>query len=194
MSSSNGITQEQVFEAADRILASGQTPTYKSVREELKTGSFTTLSNHLSQWKKLKSEQALIPQPSPEFHSSALRIWNTAYREAEKLFENGRREFETELGQWKEEKSELLSVILKLEQEREVQLARDTQIQIQIAQMSHQLRQTEDQLTQSRTQLEGLEARRLEAAGRADRLEAQLIRLASGIKKQEGGLVETAPL
>ena len=194
MSSSHGITQEQVFEAADRILASGQAPTYKSVREELKTGSFTTLSNYLGQWKKLKSEQALIPQPPTEFQSSALRIWNTAYREAERLFENGRREFETELGKWKEEKAELVSVIQKLEQEREIQLARDSQMQIQIAQIGHQLRQTEDQLTQSQTQLEGLETRRLEAVGRADRLEAQLTRLASGTKKQEGESMKATPL
>jgi chromosome segregation ATPase len=194
MSLSNGITQEQVFEVANRILASGQAPTYKSVREELKTGSFTTLSNHLSQWKKLKSEQALIPQPSIEFHSSVLKIWNSAYREAERVFENRKREFETELDKWKEEKAELLSVIQKLEQEREVQLARDSQIQVQIAQMGHQLRQTEDQLTQSRTQLEGIETRRLEAVERADRIEAQLTRLASGTKQQEGGSMKATPL
>ena len=179
MSFQSGITQKQVFEVADRIFSSGQAPTYKSVREELKTGSFTTLANHLTEWKRLKSEESPTPQPPSEFQASALRMWNAAYREAETLFLNEKQVFGMEQQKWKEEKIELLSIIQKLEQEKEIQLLQDHKIQAQVVELNQELQHLRDRFTQLSAQLEGSEVRRVETLQRADRLEAQLTQLAS---------------
>lgn len=46
-----GITQEEVFQAADRLTAAGEEVTIKAIREELGTGSLTTITRHLRAWK-----------------------------------------------------------------------------------------------------------------------------------------------
>lgn len=50
-----GITKAQVFNAADAISAAGQNPTVAGVRAKIGTGSFTTITAFLREWK----EQAL---------------------------------------------------------------------------------------------------------------------------------------
>lgn len=47
-----GITKEQVLSEIDKIIANGDMPTTKKIRENLKTGSLTTISKHLNCWKK----------------------------------------------------------------------------------------------------------------------------------------------
>lgn len=54
-----GITQAQVFNAADAISSTGQNPTVASVRAKLGTGSFTTITAHLRAWK----EQVVTSAP-----------------------------------------------------------------------------------------------------------------------------------
>ena len=50
-----GISKAQVFNAADAISAAGQNPTVAGVRAKIGTGSFTTITAFLREWK----EQAL---------------------------------------------------------------------------------------------------------------------------------------
>ncbi len=54
---SQPITRAQVFNAADNISAAGQQPTVASIRATLGTGSFTTITAMLREWK----EQAQAP-------------------------------------------------------------------------------------------------------------------------------------
>lgn len=60
-----GITRSQVFEAADRLAESGTLPTVVTVRGDLGKGSFTTINQHLSEWKALKwkaeGQPAVVP-------------------------------------------------------------------------------------------------------------------------------------
>ncbi|HUW98475.1 MAG TPA: DNA-binding protein [Acidiferrobacter sp.] len=49
-----GITRRQVFEVADRLAESGAQPTAVAVRGDLGKGSFTTINQHLGEWKALK--------------------------------------------------------------------------------------------------------------------------------------------
>ena len=56
-----GITQAQVFNAADAISSAGQNPTVASIRAKLGTGSFTTITAHLRAWK----EQVVTSEPEP---------------------------------------------------------------------------------------------------------------------------------
>lgn len=51
-----GITRAQVFDAADKISAAGQSPTVASIRAQLGTGSFTTITTLLREWKNQATE------------------------------------------------------------------------------------------------------------------------------------------
>lgn len=54
----DGISKTQVFEAADQISRAGQQPTVASVRAHLGTGSYTTITAHLREWKNDVSRQS----------------------------------------------------------------------------------------------------------------------------------------
>lgn len=55
-----GITYGQVVEAANQLKAAGKNPTIEQVRAILKTGSSTTISNHLREWKERESDVSLL--------------------------------------------------------------------------------------------------------------------------------------
>ena len=60
-----GITERQVFDAIDILLASGETPTATSIRHHLGTGSLTTISMHLNTWKNTRQPAEAPIEPPP---------------------------------------------------------------------------------------------------------------------------------
>jgi hypothetical protein len=191
MSSQSGITEGQVFEIADQLLGVGQIPTLKGIRDELKTGSFTTIGHHLNKWKKMKLEQSQTPQPPSEFQTSAMRIWEAAYREAEKLFTTEREIFEVKLAQWDVERNDLHSVIAQQELEGQALEERAQDNQARLNQISEELRSAQDCLTKAITQYEENERRRIETLERADRLEAKLTEFLKGSTRRGQEIAET---
>lgn len=58
-----GITKEDVFVAANQVLASGQKPTNDRIRKILGTGSFNTICKYLAEWKEHHPDtEALAPK------------------------------------------------------------------------------------------------------------------------------------
>ncbi len=55
-----GIEKQDVFGAADEILAGGKEPTIQAIREKLGTGSLTTISKHLKDWQASKRNQSPV--------------------------------------------------------------------------------------------------------------------------------------
>lgn len=53
-----GITRAQVFDAADAISATGNNPTVQTIRAKLGTGSFTTITAMLREWKSQTPDNA----------------------------------------------------------------------------------------------------------------------------------------
>lgn len=77
------VTRAQVFEVADKISAAGQQPTVATVRASLGSGSFTTITALLREWR----DQATPAKPGdvdvPEDVTAALQraaqlVWTTA--------------------------------------------------------------------------------------------------------------------
>lgn len=62
------INKEQIFAAADELDAEGQNPTLANVRKKLGgTGSFTTISDAMQEWRAKKAAQAApIREPAPQ--------------------------------------------------------------------------------------------------------------------------------
>lgn len=56
----DGITEKQVADAADALVAAKQQPTIRAVREALGTGSPNTVHRHLATWRKGRLDGALV--------------------------------------------------------------------------------------------------------------------------------------
>ncbi len=79
-----GITQGQVFEVAETLVAEGLAPTVPLVRERLGSGSFTTLGEHLRAWKEKHAAAAVAEiHDMPEKVRAAFQLaWQVAFRNA----------------------------------------------------------------------------------------------------------------
>jgi hypothetical protein len=65
--SSMALTKDLIFAAADAIAADGRTPTLAKVRAALGGGSFTTISEAMTEWKaSQQSTVAPLPAPAPQ--------------------------------------------------------------------------------------------------------------------------------
>ena len=59
------ITKDQIFNAADGIDAAGQSPTLAAVRKALGSGSFTTISEAMTEWKALRATKPVPIRETP---------------------------------------------------------------------------------------------------------------------------------
>jgi predicted nucleic acid-binding Zn-ribbon protein len=61
------ITKEQIFAAADELDAGGQSPTLSAVRKAVGGGSFTTISEAMTEWKARRAaKEAPASEPVPD--------------------------------------------------------------------------------------------------------------------------------
>jgi hypothetical protein len=86
-----GITQEQVNEAADAILGTGENPTVEKVRAELGTGSPNTITRMLDAWRgelgeRLRQLNTLPDMPSP-VGQAMIELWRLATEHVEGVIE-----------------------------------------------------------------------------------------------------------
>lgn len=87
-----GLTQEQVIEAANALLAAGQAVSVHAVRSALGVGSYTTISNHLRGWREHQIDHApsagAVP---PELEALASKFFSSIWHSASGI---ARRELE----------------------------------------------------------------------------------------------------
>jgi chromosome segregation ATPase len=78
------ITKEQIFAAADELDLNGQSPTLSAVRKAVGGGSFTTISEAMTEWKARKAtKEAPASEPLPDAVADRLAVaarelWATA--------------------------------------------------------------------------------------------------------------------
>lgn len=167
-----GITENDVWTAADALLLEGARPTIERVRQKIGRGSPNTVSPHLETWfralgARIKDPGAFaappaIPDPVTQ---AATHFWEAALAEARAQQEEGYRQRWQELA----EEGERLAAQAEQLQQREIQLENREQdlqegLRVATAQLAateerlqaaeRQLRQRDDQLKQSRGQLE----------------------------------------
>lgn len=87
-----GVTQEQVNEAIEQIVAAGGRPTIERVRALLGTGSPNTLIRLLDVWwselagrLQAQRQSAAVPDAPDEVTQAASTLWETALKAAQKL-------------------------------------------------------------------------------------------------------------
>lgn len=83
------ITKEQVFAVADKMFADGTAPTLIGIRKELGSGSFSTISGMLAEWKSsTRKGDGVVEVELPEelqdgLQSVGARIWAFALKLAQ---------------------------------------------------------------------------------------------------------------
>lgn len=80
-----GVTEDDVFKAADALVARGERPTIERLRSELGTGSPNTLLRHLDSWWRslaarlnARARAIAIPEAPADVQAAATHLWTRA--------------------------------------------------------------------------------------------------------------------
>lgn len=116
-----GITQEQVNETADTLINEGIAVTVQTLRDRLGSGSFSTLSKHLTLWKtgQDKVGKVEIPELPVKVDQAFKQVWAVVWKATQDEVKAERENLETLRKQFEAEKNELLGEVTKLESQLE---------------------------------------------------------------------------
>lgn len=118
-----GITEQQVFEAAEALLQEGQGVTVSSVRERLGSGSYTTINAHLGKWREANDNRrpADIPEIPPSVDNALRHVWALAWKEAQERIKTEREGLDAARREMEREKKDLEGEIVRLEAQIDAQ-------------------------------------------------------------------------
>lgn len=115
-----GINKAQVFNAADAISAAGQAPTVASIRAKLGTGSYTTITAMLREWKEQANTEPAEEFDVPEEITQALGraaeiVWKAAQDHFKHELATVKKEAERQTAQAQGQAAEAFEEIARLE-------------------------------------------------------------------------------
>lgn len=128
-------TQEQVFEVADRMAASGQEVTPTALLQALGGGSLTTIYKHLEAWQASKKDapvQAVFEMPDA-IKGAFNAVWQTAANEAAREVAAIREKADIEVKAVVRRLDEAISSIAQLEGEADAEATRIENLERQLA-------------------------------------------------------------
>jgi chromosome segregation ATPase len=165
-----GITQGQVFEVAETLVAEGLAPTVPLVRERLGSGSFTTLGEHLRAWKEKHAAAAVAEiHDMPEKVRAAFQLaWQVAFRNAQTEVETQRQALEAMRREMEREQRDMTEEIRRLEREIEAAVERGGQLDTALAEARRTGEEKDRQLLALQINNARLEERVKAADERAD--------------------------
>ncbi len=113
-----GISKKQVFEAASALLEEGTAATVQAVRERIGSGSFTTITRHLADWRKEHTAQApaVLPDMPDKVTGAFRQAWSTAVHAAQEAVDTQRQALEVLRREMEQEKADMAAEIERLEQ------------------------------------------------------------------------------
>jgi chromosome segregation ATPase len=141
------ISEEQVFEAADALVAQGKEVTPTALLGSLGSGSFTTIYKHLSAWEASRAtavtdRAAIIPDTVLSAFGAA---WRAASAEAGKEVLAVREQAAEDVAAAKAQFQEALETIERLEAESEADASRIDSLSAKIAELEKALHQAENE-------------------------------------------------
>jgi hypothetical protein len=148
-----------VFLVADRLLANGERPSLRKVREAIPTGgSPREVCKHLRAWRK---KRGYDPKLEPTDMSKAMKekgqalateLWKQAKREATQAFARERAAAEADAANEKQDREHLLGMIETLQAENAALLARAEAAEGEATRMQGRLLKIENQLDRFRAE------------------------------------------
>lgn len=208
------ITEAQVFEAADTLVAQGRDVTPTALLDKIGSGSFTTIYKHLSAWEASRASAvtdrtAVIPEAVLSAFGAA---WRAASAEAGKEVVRVREQASEEVTSAKAQFQEALATIERLEAESEADAARIADLEASLHRAENEkaaiqatAEQLRQQLSEIKSKLEKTERaaaestmKAQEATSRAEkadeRAKASEEEVASARKEKEAAIQEAAEL
>lgn len=167
-----GITYEQVAAAADRIVASGDDPTLRSVREVLGTGSLATIHRYMRAWSQARPQLSIPPIQLPDSIVKAIgqeiaRAGAEARAEAEALLaqvQDDAAALEKAGEDLEEERGMLLEQVRDLTTQRDVLKGRAEELSIEVNRFTTEIEKERQSAEQSRADvlrhIDAIEAQR----------------------------------
>jgi chromosome segregation ATPase len=172
-----GITQEQVNEAADALVAAGDKPTVEKIRYALGTGSPNTVTRMLDTWRgtlaQRLQEVIKLPDVPPEAGQAFAEVWRVAVSHAEALAR-------ASLAQ---EQNALLAAQTSLAQERKIWEIAIAEAQANVTECTAKLAQAEVQWAERQALFAQVEAQRGDLLTQRDLLQEQVQRLSEELAR-----------
>lgn len=114
-----GISQEQVFEAVETLMQTGDSVTVSSVREHLGSGSYSTISTHLAKWREANDNRKTPDYPDmPDNVDKAFRqVWAMSWKNAQETIQAEREALVAARKQMEQEQQDMATEIARLETE-----------------------------------------------------------------------------
>jgi chromosome segregation ATPase len=186
-----GITKEQIFAAATRLQAAGLASTVQAVREQIGSGSYSTINTHLAEWRKEHAEQVSlnVPDMPEKIMTTFNQVWATAVKSAQDDVETQRQTLEAMRREMDKENASMVAEIKRLEKEleetidkletvaqesiktKEGRVSAEKQIidlRVENARLDERAKATEQQATDLREQLSKLQEQFTELAQQRD--------------------------
>ena len=177
------ITKEQIFAVADELDGAGQNPTLAIVRKVIGGGSFTTISQAMSEWKARKAEKEApireAPPPSVTELISALgaEVWSAALTLANGRLATERAALEEARVQLEADKAEAAELADQMSGELDALRAEHRAQDQEIAMLRKVLGERDAAMSGQAQSLASANARLDEVSKRADQLNAELERV-----------------
>jgi Plasmid replication region DNA-binding N-term len=116
-----GVGTERILEVIKELEGQGKELTVTAVREQLGTGSFSTIGAVLADWRQSKAKEArpAVPEPPESVRGLFGQLWAEAWTTAMRVHEPERQAFARDRQEFERGKGEMLSEIARLEAELE---------------------------------------------------------------------------
>ncbi|MBZ9556664.1 MULTISPECIES: DNA-binding protein [unclassified Modicisalibacter] len=169
----SGVQYEDVRRAIDTLLQRGETPGVQKVREVLGTGSFTTISDHLREWRAQREENRDQPpaQAIPEPVEALMQaLWEQAQQSAVEGLAHYREEADRAIEQARAEAE-------RARREAEDARQREAALNEHLVATQAQLQESSARLARLEAALEGAEQRETQLGQQRDAAHERLTRL-----------------
>jgi Plasmid replication region DNA-binding N-term len=186
-----GVSKEQVFKAASALNDEGIVPTVQAVRERIGSGSFSTISSHLADWKAENAGRppANIPEMPDKVMEAFRGVWATAAVVAKEGVETQRQALEVMRREMQQEKAEMKAEInrlekaledaqtkadglkkeLDVEQEGRAEVEKQVErVNIENARLDERAKAAETRAAEFKEQVENLQAKFAQVAGQTE--------------------------
>lgn len=152
-----GVQYEDVVEAALQLQKQGDNPTLQRIRDWLGSGSFTTISEHLKQWRENQRNATPLQQEIQELPASLVnlvqQIWQQACLEADEKLQSYQQQADAEIRQALADKQTALEDALRIEEKSLLIDKKNNELLADMKQQTAQLSRLDVQLENTSEEL-----------------------------------------
>lgn len=183
-----GISEQQVIEAAEQLARDGQAVTVSAVREVIGSGSFSTINGYLGKWKESGDRSKPGDAPDmPETVGRAMRqLWAAAWKEAQDGIKAERDALEAARRDMERERRDMAHEITRLETENGTQAEEIARLSSALADKTGALETADKAANDLKIENARLDERAKAAEGRAGELRDELAKLHASFQELAG--------